>query len=126
MKYNIFLTRYESDIRGGDIIHLVTSLTAFDFDNLLAPSVAKCMEHGLQAESLEFRVDNSGGLIVVHPDIHVTPTRIADSFACSRKAILSDRIRGVGATNEAAVLGNMKHQFIEVGDAVCSFYAHLH
>ncbi len=62
----------------------------------------------------EFRVDNTCGLVIIHPDVLVTPTKIADSFSCSRKAVLSDRIRGGGASNEAAVMGNLKHQFIEV------------
>ena len=62
----------------------------------------------------EFRLDNTHGLLVIHPDVLVTPTKISDSFSCARKAVLSDRIRGGSLSNQAATIGSLKHQFIEV------------
>jgi DNA replication ATP-dependent helicase Dna2 len=68
----------------------------------------------LSVNCQEIHVDNTNGLIVIHPDVLVTPTKIADSFSCSRKAVLSDRIRGGNVSSDAAVMGSLKHQFIEV------------
>lgn len=102
-------------MRGGDILHLVLSLHASDFlltGTTSAPPSTYTGERG-EVQS-EFRVDNTHGLVVFHPDVLVTPTKISDSFSCSRKAVLSDRIRGGGLSNQAAVMGSLKHQFIEV------------
>ena len=113
--------RCDSDIRGGDILHVVTSLRAADFSS--SPGLSADPNQGsvgsVSGSELEFRVDNAHGLVVIHPDVLVTPTKIADSFSCSRKAVLSDRIRGGSLSNQAAVMGSLKHQFIEVSMLYC-------
>ena len=104
--------RCDSDIRGGNILHVILSLDARAFSSKNIP-LPNANSSSIESNRSEFHIDNSHGLVVIHPDILVTPTKIADSFACSRKAVLSDRIRGGSLNNQAAVLGSLKHQFIE-------------
>lgn len=70
---------------------------------------------GIRRDS-SFCIDGSKGLIVMHPESLVTPTRIAESCLCIRRAVLSERVRGLdgGLSGTAAVMGNVKHLFIEV------------
>ncbi len=49
------------------------------------------------------------------PDLLISPTKIADSCSCMRRAVITQRVRGLSCKpNAAAALGNLKHQFIEV------------
>ena len=59
-------------------------------------------------------VSNEWGLLVLHPDILISPTKVADSCSCIRKSVISDRVRSFGDISSPAVLGNLKHAFIEV------------
>jgi hypothetical protein len=65
-------------------------------------------------------VSNARGLLVVHPDVLVSPTKIAESRSCMRRAVLTDRIRSFGDISAPAVMGNLKHAFIEVRNALFS------
>ena len=59
-------------------------------------------------------ITNHWGLVIVNPDILVSPTKIAESRSCMRRAVLTDRIRSFGDISAPAVMGNLKHAFIEV------------
>jgi hypothetical protein len=61
-------------------------------------------------------LNNSNGLLIIHPDILITPSKIADSLSCMRKAVLVNQIKSLdnGTAGIAATLGNLKHDFIEV------------
>jgi hypothetical protein len=62
-------------------------------------------------------VNDQRGLLVVHPDEMVSPTRVAESFPCERKSVLGDLTNGVGiqaTLSAAAVWGNLRHECIEV------------
>jgi len=63
-------------------------------------------------------IDNESGLIIVHPDVLISPTRIVESCACIRRSVLSDRVRSFGGYSYAASLGNLKHMFIEVRNSI--------
>ncbi|CAM9654540.1 unnamed protein product, partial [Choristocarpus tenellus] len=59
-------------------------------------------------------VDNdSSNLLVVHPDILVSPTRVADTVLCSRKALLQARLASDASRSQAAVMGNLEHELFE-------------
>lgn len=61
------------------------------------------------------RINSCRGLIVVFPDIFISPTKIADACSCMRRAVISTHIRGLTCKpNISGTLGNLKHQFIEV------------
>ena len=69
--------------------------------------------------SIDALVDNDQGLLIVHPDVLISPTKVAEAIGCNRRGVLSDRIRSFGGTNEAAVMGNLKHLFIETAVEMC-------
>lgn len=128
--------RSETTISGGDIFH-VSNLSASDLTSVIdecSPShldslsrketFFDCLKRSADMED-KFNgcenervivVDNALGVIVVHPDTLITPTKIADAVTCMRKVVLLDRWKGLdgGVKGKAAVLGNLKHGFIEV------------
>jgi nitrate/nitrite transporter NarK len=65
-------------------------------------------------DSIYARIDNVNGLLVQHPDMLISPTRIADAIGCVRRGVISERGKALGAFSKPAVLGNLRHSFIEV------------
>jgi hypothetical protein len=65
-------------------------------------------------------VTDAWGLVIIHPDILISPTKIAESCSCTRRSVISDRVRSFGSISAPAVLGNLKHAFIEVNKSVYS------
>jgi DNA replication ATP-dependent helicase Dna2 len=69
----------------------------------------------MSTTSQQMRITSQQGLVIVLPDILVSPTKIADACSCMRRAVISTRLRGLNCkSNSSAALGNLKHQFIEV------------
>ena len=52
-------------------------------------------------------------LLIIHPDQMLTATSIADSFDCSRKAVLQQRIKASGESHKAMVYGNILHEIFQ-------------
>jgi DNA replication ATP-dependent helicase Dna2 len=48
-------------------------------------------------------------LFIVNPDTLVSGTRVAESFGCIRRAVLSERIKGVEINREMLV-GTLLHE----------------
>lgn len=64
--------------------------------------------------SLDIIVDNaSGRLLVVQPDILVSPTKVAETVLCARRAVLQSRLASDASKSKPAVLGNLKHELFE-------------
>ena len=60
-------------------------------------------------------IDNDHGLLIIHPDMLIPPTKIAEAIGCLRRGVISDRVKSLrGGFNKSAVLGNLRHAFIEV------------
>ena len=66
------------------------------------------------ADKVYARIDNDRGLFVLHPDLLISPTKIAEAIGCVRRGVISERVKSLGGFNKAAVLGNLRHSFIEV------------
>jgi len=61
------------------------------------------------------RVDRDKGLLVTRPRVLISPTRVAEACSCARRCVVGERVRSVFSSSSAAgVLGNLKHDFIEV------------
>lgn len=61
------------------------------------------------------RVDRDSGLLVARPRVLISPTRVAEACSCARRCVVGERVRSVFSSSSAAgVLGNLKHDFIEV------------
>jgi DNA replication ATP-dependent helicase Dna2 len=67
-----------------------------------------------EVDSVTCFVDNVQNFVVVHPDVLLTGTRIADSFDCSRKAVLSERFNTLGGSSFAMIQGTMLHEVFEI------------
>lgn len=61
-------------------------------------------------------VTRNNGYLILHPDILVSSTKVADSAHCARKALLQELIRtsaGTGSASPALVYGNMIHELMQ-------------
>jgi len=55
-------------------------------------------------------VDNTSGIIILHPDNLVSSTHVADSFKCLRRAVLQDQIKASSETTKPLVYGSIIHE----------------
>jgi len=103
---------YDTQVTGGDVLHV---LDFCDPHSPLPRSVFECdpaptgVAGRAPAEGVDVMVvDASAGIVITHPDLLISPTRIAESVTCVRRGVVSDRVRSFGGTNKAAMLGNIK------------------
>ncbi|KAI4353108.1 hypothetical protein L6164_002081 [Bauhinia variegata] len=59
-------------------------------------------------------IDHDNNFVIVHPDILVSGTRVAGSFACQRRAVLDERVRH-SEYSIAALTGTLLHQIFQAG-----------
>lgn len=70
-------------------------------------------------ESEGWLVDNSGGLLVVHPDLLISGTTVVGALFCTRKAVLAERFRKMETLpyfegdQTALVVGSLAHQLMQ-------------
>lgn len=58
-------------------------------------------------------VDNWQNLLIIHPDHLISATVVADSFSCTRRAVLQDRVKATSQLNESTVYGSMLHEIFQ-------------
>ncbi|GLE08274.1 hypothetical protein PINS_up019325 [Pythium insidiosum] len=97
---------FDTPLEAGDTINLV--LTHCDGQGFF---FSQPLENATQATTVT--VDNSHHLVVVHPDILVSPTSVTTSFGCLRRAVLRETLNVSRPTNEKALLGTMKHELFQ-------------
>lgn len=101
---------YDCEVEPGDVAHVLFPVGAGD---QRAASIDIDGEEDM-LRSRHVVVDNaSGRLLVVHPDILVSPTKVADTVTCNRKAVLQSRLASDASKSKPAVLGNLKHELFE-------------
>lgn len=93
---------FDTPLARGDIAH-VTSIGRLEE----TPSPT----HLLGQIMISDAADSS--MLIVHPDHMLTATSIADSFDCTRKAVLQQRIRASGEANKPVVYGNILHEIFQ-------------
>ncbi|KAI5565965.1 hypothetical protein BDE02_14G154600 [Populus trichocarpa] len=59
-------------------------------------------------------VDRDNNLLIVHPDILVSGTRVAASFSCPRRTVLDERLKS-SEHSTAALIGTLLHQIFQAG-----------
>ncbi|CAM6059613.1 unnamed protein product [Sphagnum tenellum] len=59
-------------------------------------------------------LDHNQNLLVVHPDLLISGSRVGGSFGCARRAVLDERIKS-SDVSMPALLGTMLHQLFQVG-----------
>lgn len=62
------------------------------------------------------------GMLVLHPDLLLSGTRITTSHECPRRSFLDERVAGDGS-NDKAVKGTLTHNLIQARARVCMFVA---
>ena len=84
--------------------------------NLCTVEILKCLNFRLKLNLSEestvdetgvssFVIDDQSGLVVVHPDQLLSGTSIVSSLFCMRKAVLSERFKGLeGEKNKSAIV----------------------
>eukprot|EP00850_Spirogloea_muscicola_P021699 SM000258S09115 [mRNA] locus=s258:101308:109073:- [translate_table: standard] len=95
---------YDSNVKPGDRINLLRDRGSDD-------------EPGLQ--DAPFTVNNQQNLIILHPQLLLSGSRVARSFGCARRAVLDERVQAKEAT-AAALKGTILHQLFQaalLGDA---------
>ena len=58
-------------------------------------------------------VDENHNLLIIHPDHLISATVVADSFSCTRRAVLQDRVKATSQTTEPTVYGSMLHEIFQ-------------
>lgn len=58
-------------------------------------------------------VDNSQNLLILHPDHLISATVVGDSFTCTRKAVLGDRVKATSDGNQATLYGHLIHEIFQ-------------
>jgi len=84
--------------------------------NLCTVEILKCLNFRIKLNLSEestvdetgvssFVIDDQSGLVVVHPDQLLSGTSIVSSLFCMRKAVLSERFKGLeGEKNKSAIV----------------------
>jgi DNA replication ATP-dependent helicase Dna2 len=65
------------------------------------------------SQQLELNDGESSPFLVVHPDHMLSATTVADSFDCTRKAVLQDRIKATGESSKAMIYGKILHEIFQ-------------
>ncbi|CAK7264901.1 DNA replication endonuclease-helicase Dna2 [Sporothrix epigloea] len=58
-------------------------------------------------------VDNDRGMLILHPDQLLASTVVAESFSCTRRAVLQDRVKDVGTVGPPLVYGSLVHEIFQ-------------
>jgi DNA replication ATP-dependent helicase Dna2 len=52
-------------------------------------------------------------MLILHPDHLISSTVVADSFSCTRRAVLQDRVKATNATSPPLVYGTILHEIFQ-------------
>jgi len=58
-------------------------------------------------------VDEFQNLLILHPDHLISATVVADSFSCTRRAVLQDRVKATSESSEPQIYGHVLHEIFQ-------------
>ncbi len=58
-------------------------------------------------------IDDQRNLLILHPDHLISSTVVADSFGCTRRAVLQDRIKATSSASAPLVYGTILHEIFQ-------------
>ena len=58
-------------------------------------------------------IDDAHNILILHPDHLISATVVADSFSCTRRAVLQDRVKATNESNEPQVYGHILHEIFQ-------------
>jgi DNA replication ATP-dependent helicase Dna2 len=78
------------------------------------PVTTKAYVHVIgEFESGQCIVDDLHNIIILHPDHLISSTVVADSFSCTRRAVLQDRVKATNDSSAPLVYGTILHQIFQ-------------
>lgn len=69
--------------------------------------------HGEFQSNGQCIIDNSQNILILHPDQLVSATVVADSFTCTRRAVLQDRVKATSDKSPPLVYGTLLHEIFQ-------------
>ena len=88
-----------------------------DLDQLLLyckPTVQCCCPV-LICKINKMKMTGHAGMVILHPDLLLSGTRVTGSFKCERQAVLEERFGG--SSSDKAVEGTLLHELFQVGSS---------
>ncbi|CAK7270446.1 DNA replication endonuclease-helicase Dna2 [Sporothrix epigloea] len=58
-------------------------------------------------------IDDDRGMLILHPDQLLASTVVAESFGCTRRAVLQDRVKDTGTIGPPLVYGSLVHEIFQ-------------
>lgn len=58
-------------------------------------------------------IDDNAHLLILHPDHLISATVVADSFGCTRRAVLQDRVKATNDSSPPLVYGTILHEIFQ-------------
>ncbi|KAI9801004.1 MAG: hypothetical protein M1825_003538 [Sarcosagium campestre] len=58
-------------------------------------------------------IDDDKNMLILHPDHLISATVVADSFGCTRRAVLQDRVKATNEPSEPQVYGHILHEIFQ-------------
>ncbi|MCJ1248384.1 Tripartite DNA replication factor [Trapelia coarctata] len=58
-------------------------------------------------------IDDAQSVLILHPDHLISATVVADSFSCTRRAVLQDRVKATNEANGPQVYGHILHEIFQ-------------
>ena len=58
-------------------------------------------------------IDNTQNLFILHPDHLISSTVVGDSFTCTRKAVLQDRVKATSDASQGTIYGHLLHEIFQ-------------
>ena len=94
---------YHADLAPGDVIHVCSLSGQFS-----THSLPLLLHTSPPAGSIKDDL-----ILVVHPDLLLTPTYITEAISCPRRAVIKQRLGSTGIASEYPLYGTMRHQLFE-------------
>jgi DNA replication ATP-dependent helicase Dna2 len=58
-------------------------------------------------------IDDNNNMLILHPDHLISSTVVADSFGCTRRAVLQDRVKATSDSSAPLVYGTILHEIFQ-------------
>jgi len=79
------------------------------------PVTKNAFVHVIGAFELNGRciIDDAKNMLILHPDHLISSTVVADSFGCTRRAVLQDRVKATSDASPPLVYGTILHEIFQ-------------
>lgn len=78
------------------------------------PATPKAYVHVIgEFKSNQCIIDDDHNMLILHPDHLISSTVVADSFSCTRRAVLQDRVKATNTSSPPLVYGTILHEIFQ-------------